>query len=92
MFGAVVLEVAQPASAFRAPPADVNTMLRREKTRFVDIIFVGPSRGAVKVFGILREFAGAMTSQQKKDTNAQKTANEYDQFAFKERPANPLIR
>jgi hypothetical protein len=92
MFRAVVSEIALPASALRAPPADVNTVLRREKTRLADIIFVGPSCGAVEVFGILCEFASAMTSQQKEDTNAQKTANEYDQLALKERAANPLIR
>jgi hypothetical protein len=92
MFRAVVSEITLPASALRAPPADVNTVLRREKTRLADIIFVGPSCGAVEVFGILCEFASAMTSQQKEDTNAQKTANEYDQLALKERPANPLIR
>lgn len=82
MFGAVVSEITLPASAFRAPPADVNTVLRREKTRFADIIFVGPSCRAVKVFGIFCEFAGAMTSKQKEDTDAQETPNEYDQLAL----------
>jgi hypothetical protein len=43
-------------------------------------------------FGIFCEFASAMTSKQKEDTDAQETPNENDELAFKERPANPLMR
>jgi hypothetical protein len=92
MFGAVVSEITLPASGFRAPPADVNSMLRREKTRFADIIFIGPSCGAVEVFGILCEFAGAITGKQKEDTDAQETPNKYDKLGFKEGPANLFLR
>ena len=92
MFGAVVSKITLPASALRAPPSDVNSMLRSEKTRLADIILVGPSRGAMKVFGIFCEFASAITSKQKEDTDAQETPNENDELAFKERPANPLMR
>src|ERR1700687_395533 len=91
MLGTVVAEIAHPVPALWAPPTDVNAVLCGEETGVLDIVFVGPSRGAVEVFCVLRQLARAATGEHEEDADAQEAPSEDDHLALEERPANPLI-
>ena len=91
MFGTVVPQIVKVLAAITAPCADISALPARGEPGIPDVVFIGPTRGAVQVLGILHQLAGAAIRHHEEDGNTSERADQDHHFADEQRLPNTLV-
>ena len=91
MLRTVVAQIVEVLAAIAAPGADINALPACSEPGIPDVVFIGPTRGAVQVLGILHQLAGAAIRHHEEDGNTSEAADEDDHFADEQRLPNTLV-
>src|SRR5205085_12634441 len=78
-------------TAITAPCADICALPARSKPGIPDVVFIGPTRGAVQVFCILHQLARAAIRHHEEDGNTAERADQHHHFADEQRLPNTLV-
>ena len=80
MLGAVVPQIVKVLAAIPAPCADISALPARGEPGIPDVVFIGPTRGAVQVLGILHQLAGAAIRHHEEDGDASEASRPRPSF------------